>query len=133
MDPLAITASVIAVIGAAKKVNKSLRLLKDVKDAPDGLRDLLDHISRFESFLRASERGVPESDTDAPELRERLLEAKAKLVEIDQFAQYTLTEAGESSKVDRWQWVQKRSVVERFKRQLDEIRQDVMSLTHAGS
>jgi len=133
MDPLSITASVIAVIGVARKVKEVLCLLKDAKNAPDGLSDLFDHVSSFESFLRASESVIPESDTKVSELRERLHEAKAKLVEINQFINYTLTEAGESRKVDRWHWVRKSSVVQRLKRQLDEIRQDVLSLIHAGS
>lgn len=128
MDPLSAAASVIAVVGAAKKVTKALDLLKAVRGAPQGLSDLLGEVSRLEKVLQAIMNVSMESQQPLPQLREVLDEARSKLLELDSLIQYTLTKVGESNKVDRWQWLRKESDVDTLQRKLHAIRQDLIML-----
>lgn len=128
MDPLSAAASVIAVVGAAKKVTKALDLLKAVRGAAQGLSDLLGEVSRLEKVLQAIMNVSMESQQPLPQLREVLDEARSKLLELDSLIQYTLTKVGESNKVDRWQWLRKESDVDTLQRKLHAIRQDLIML-----
>ncbi len=131
MEPLSVTASVVAVIGAARKLSRGVSLLKAAKDSPESLDDLLLHLSGIEEVLQAIQDVSTEPSTVLPGLTRVLDRAKAKFVEMESLIQYTLTEAGESSKVDRWQWLRKRGEVEKLQRQLDALRNDLTALITA--
>ena len=128
MEPLSVTASVVAVLGAARRLSKGVGLLKAAKGAPEGLDDLLLHLSGIEDVLQAIQDISTEPSTVSPGFTRVLNTAKAKFAEMDSLIQYTLTEAGESSKVDRWQWLRKRGEVEKLQRQLDGLRNDLTAL-----
>ena len=128
MEPLSVAASVLAVLGAARRLSKGVGLLKAGKDAPESLNDLLLHVSGIEEVLQALQDVSTESSTVSPGLTRVLGRAKAKFIEMDSLIQYTLTEAGESSKIDRWQWLRKRDEVEKLQRQLDTLRNDLIAL-----
>ena len=51
MDPLSITASLLAVIGAAKAGASGLRKLSSFRKAPSELADLLSELERFQQIL----------------------------------------------------------------------------------
>ena len=51
MDPLSITASLFAVIGAAKAAGSGLRKLSSYRKAPSELADLLSELERFQQIL----------------------------------------------------------------------------------
>jgi hypothetical protein len=46
MDPISITASVIAVIGAAAQTSKALRALYNLRNAPEEVFELTNEVSR---------------------------------------------------------------------------------------
>ena len=124
MDPLSVTASTIAIIGA---VQQGLRVLKAAKGAPEGLNDLLDRVSRFESLLYTIQNVLPASQKGMPGLAKAMGEAQIKLLEVNKLVQYSLTKAGENTKVDYWQWLRKGEIIEKLKRQLDDTRNDLTS------
>ncbi len=128
MEPLSVTASVVAVLGAARRLSKGVGLLKAAKDAPESLDDLLLHLSGIEEVLQAIQDVSTEPSTVSAGLTRVLGRTKAKFVEMESLIQYALTEAGESSKVDRWQWLRKRGEVENLQRQLDALRNDLTAL-----
>ena len=128
MEPLSVTTSVLAVVGAARRLSKGVGLLKAAKDAPESLDDLLLHLSGIEEVLQEIQHVSTEPSAVSPGLTRVLGRTKAKFVEMESLVQYTLTEAGESSKVDRWQWLRKRDEVERLQRQLDALRNDLTAL-----
>ena len=128
MEPLSVTASVVAVLGAARRLLKGLGLLKAAEGAPASLDDLLLHLSGIEEVLQATQDVPTEPSTVSPGLSRVLGRTKAKFVEMESLIQYTLTEAGESSKVDRWQWLRKRDEIEKLRRQLDALRNDLTAL-----
>lgn len=55
---------------------------------------------------------------------------KNKFTEVEALLEYSLTQAGTSSKVDRWQWMRKRGETGKLLNQLDELRTDLMA--HIG-
>ncbi|KAL2055893.1 hypothetical protein ABVK25_003535 [Lepraria finkii] len=50
---------------------------------------------------------------------------KNKFVETEVLVEYSLTQAGTSSKVDRWQWLSKRVEAEKLLSQLNGLRNDL--------
>ncbi len=128
MDPLSATASLIAVTGAARQLNKLLDLLKAVRDAPQGLGDLLSEVFRLKQVLQAILNAFNDSQEPLGQLGNVFDDARSKMLELDSLIQYTLTKVGESTKVDRWQWLMKGGDVETLQRQLHVIRQDLIVL-----
>ena len=128
MEPLSVTASIVAVLGVARRLSKGVGLLKAAKGAPESLDDLLLHLSSIEEVLQAIQDVSTEPSTVSAGLTRVLDRTKEKFVEMESLIQYTLIEAGESSKVDRWQWLRKRDEVERLQRQLDALRNDLTAL-----
>lgn len=133
MDPLSLTASVIAVIGAAQQVGKGLIILKTANDAPQGLDGLLSDISRFELVLDVIKDACSDSVRDTPALMRVLSMAEGKLLEINSLVQYSLTKTGESSRVDRWQWLRRGNEVGKLRHQLCGIQGDLTALIGANS
>lgn len=128
MEPLSVTASVVAVLGVARRLSKGVGLLKAAKGAPESLDDLLVHLTGIEEVLHAIQDVPTEPSTISQGLARVLGRTKAKFVEMDALIQYTLTQAGESSKVNRWQWLRKRDEAEKLQRQLDALRNDLTAL-----
>ncbi len=133
MDPLSLTASVIAVAGAAQQVGKGLNVLKTAKDAPQGLDDLLSDVSRFEIVLEVVKNALSESVRDTPALTRVLSVAQGKLLEVNELVQYNLTIAGKNNKVDRWQWLRRGDEVGRLRTQLYGIQGDLTALISSNS
>ena len=132
-DPLSVTASIIAVVGAANEVTKGLRRLKATKDAPKGLQDLLEDVERLEMVLNCVKSAVLSSGSPPIELATLIGEAGSKLLELRSLIAYTLTKAGASDKVDRWQWLRKGKEVERLKNQLGTIRLNLVALASSAN
>ena len=128
-DPLSVTASIIAVVGAADAATKGLRRLKAAKDAPEGLQDLMLDVAQLEMVLNCVKSSVLSSDSPPIELATLLGEAGSKLLELQSLIEYSLTKAGASDKVDRWQWLRKGNEVERLRNQLGTIRLNLVALT----
>lgn len=129
-DPLSIAAGVIAVLGAARKVSQGLGLLKAAKDAPEGLENLLSRVSSIESVLEAIEKTSMDPENLSPGMLKVLDMTKNKFTEMEALLEYSLTQAGTSSKVDRWQWMRRRGQAGKLLNQLDELRTDLIA--HVG-
>ena len=132
-DPLSVTASIIAVVGAADAVAKGLRRLKAVKDAPEGLQNLILDVAQIEMVLNGIKSVVLNSGSPPIELATLIEEAGSKLLELRSLIEYTLTKAGVSDKVDRWQWLRKGNEVERLRNQLGTIRLNLVALTSSAN
>ena len=132
-DPLSVTASIIAVVGTAHTVTKGLRRLKAAKDAPEGLQDLISDVAQLEMVLNCVKSVVLSSSGPPIELATLIGEAGSKLLEVQSLIGYTLTEAGVSNQVNRWQWLRKGNEVERLRTQLDTIRLNLVTLTSSAN
>ena len=107
-------------------------MLKVIKDAPEGLNDLIEDVSRLE-VLETIKNATSNSQTAMPATETLLAAGRKRLTELDILIEYTLTEAGEDRKVDRWQWARRRSDVGRIRGQLDTIRNDLTLLISTNS
>ena len=123
-DPISIIASVITVLGASKKTAQHLKVLRG---APQGLEDLLSEITKFDSFLQTFRRESWSSDDTDDNLKPLLKEAEKKLVQFNELVEYTLTKAGSSDKVDRWQWPRKQDEIQRLRENLRETRASLVA------
>ena len=132
-DLLSVTASIIAVAGAADAVTKGLRRLKAAKGAPKGLQDLFEDVEQLELVLGCVKSAVLSPGSPPIGLATLVEEAGSKLLELRSLIEYTLTEAGISDKIDRWQWLRKESEVERLRNQLGTIRLNLVAVTSSAN
>ena len=132
-DPLSLAASLIAVGGAAHEVTKGLRRLKAAKDAPEGLNGLVEDVYQLELVLNSIKMAAPSSTSLPYELDMLIQDARSKLLELQSLVEYTLTKAGTSDVVDRWQWLRNGNKVERLRNQMDSIRLNLIALTGSAN
>ena len=121
MEPLSAAASILAVVGAARKAAEGLHRLKAIKNAPKELEDLLLEFSQIEIVLQSYKNLPANFQQVSPNLAAVLGIAENKFDELDKLVHYTLTKAGSNEQVDRLQWVQKRLDAERLRGQLGQI------------
>ena len=122
MDPFSITVGAITLAGAIKKAVGGIKRLKAIQDAPQELQDLLTELSQFEIILQAIEDTANPSESENSSLETLLGGAKVKMVEWESLVEYRLTQAGESSKVDRLRWIGSSKDIDRLRWQLRDIR-----------
>ena len=134
MDPLSITAGVIAVVGAAQDAGKSsLKFLRTVKNAPGELQDLIHEVDQIEAVLEDVKDAVESSQRSSRALNLLLERAKEKLVELDKLIHYELVKPKEVVRVDRVAWATHQKHVVRLREELRNIRHDITAVLAAGS
>ena len=121
MEPLSAAASIIAVVGAARKAAEGLQSLKAIKDAPKELEDLLLEFSQIKIILQSYKNLPTNFQERSSNLAGILRIAENKFDELDNLVHYTLTKAGSNEQVDRLQWVRKRLDTQRLREQLGQI------------
>lgn len=118
MDPLSITAGIIALIGAANQVAVGLNKLASMREAPDAVRALNNEVSDLrlvlddaEPLLRKHERmSRPNAPGDSKFLL-GLEHGKERLAELETLIQNRLfTRMG---KIDRFGWLFEQNKVQR--------------------
>ena len=118
MEPLSAVASILAVVGAARKAAEGIHRLKTFKNAPKELEDLLLEFSQIEIVLQSYTNLPTNLQGRSPTLATVLGIAESKFEELDKLVHYTLTKADSNEQVDRLQWVRKRLNTERLREQL---------------
>jgi hypothetical protein len=132
MDPLSITASVIAVVGAAQESGKvSLKFLRNLKNAPRELQELIDEVTQIGTVLDDVKSAVEAGGKSTPALDLLLKKAAAKLLELEKLIHYELIKAKEDVRVDRVAWATHQKQVVRFQEQLRNIRHDITTVLSA--
>lgn len=104
MDPLSIGASVITVVGVARKVSSLLKRFKALRRADKELDDLIAEVAQFEHVVEAVRNAPWMSNATVEAVTVLLEKANGKLVEFQSLIEYRLTKAGDSDQVDAWQW-----------------------------
>ena len=125
MDSIFIGASVLTILSAARKTSGALKRLKRMRDAPQEFEALLSDIDNFELYLEAIKTAPWSSDIANDGLRKIINDATDKLLNIHKIVEYKLTEAGESSKVDRWQWTNSEKNIQKVKDCIKDIKADL--------
>ena len=136
-DPLSIIASIIAVVGAAEGVAKTLGKIKTIRNAPDELLALINEVSDLKIILSDIQsyviHNIQRPQISPEELRNistLINRARDKLLELDQLIQYRLIKPDSVSdqiKVSRREWLRARSTIERFRQSLRDIRLNIVT------
>ncbi|KAL9117432.1 MAG: hypothetical protein Q9187_006031 [Circinaria calcarea] len=109
MDPLSITAGIIAVLGAGGNVAGGLSKIRELKRAPDGLLQLNNEVTDLQLLVQATDelyRQHNETTAIQQEVVCNALErAKHTVLELEKLIGYTLTkETAAGTEVDRVNW-----------------------------
>ena len=138
MDPLSITVSAIALVGAVEALGKSLRALGKLTTANGELLALLNEIEALKGLLleigwavrdAQGANGLPQSQLSS--ILELLSHTKSTLLELDQLVHYRLIQPqrhGREVKVARVSWLKERAVVKELQ---DRLQSDVLNLSVA--
>ena len=136
-DPLSLTASIIAVLGAAEGVGKTLKRIKNIYNAPTEVLALINEISDLRIIL-SDLQGYITQNTTRPQLPSEQLRhmsvllqrAKDRLLELDQLVEYQLLKPESRSdhiRVSRREWAKAKETVGRFRQSLRDIRLDIVA------
>ena len=136
-DPLSITASIIAVLGAAEGVSKTLAKIKSLRHAPNEILALINEVSDLRIILGEVERYIirdasrPSPSNEQLQTMSTLVEkAKQSLLELDQLVQYRLLKANSrlaAPRVSRHEWAAAKHVIERFRQGLRDTRLNIVT------
>lgn len=137
MDPLSVTASILAVLGAGGEVGKACKKIIDLRDAPDALIALNNEVTDLHILVRDVDDILRQhsriSETDAlPSVISALKRVKATLLRLESLIAYELTTPSGSNgrRLDRSVWLRAESKVQKLK---DDIRADRVALAPALS
>ena len=132
-DPLSITASIIAVVGAAEGVTKTLAKIKSIRNAPDELLALINEVSDLKLIISDIQNHIVIQRAQIPQtelqnISTLIKRAKDKLLELDQLIQYRLVKPeSDQIKVSRREWLRAKAVIERFRQDLRDIRLNIIT------
>ena len=142
-DGLSLVASIIAVLGAADAVGKTLSKVRVLRNAPDELLALNNEISDLTVTLQNVENYLStdliegSSTTSRKEISQSVLHhmsslinrAKDELLQLDQMIHYRFLKSGSFNgdyKVFRVRWARARNTVESHRKSLRDVRQNVV-------
>lgn len=130
MDPLSVTASIVAIVGAGSSLASGLRSIYALKDAPDELLQLneeLFHVQLLVSAIQEScrQRGDRVSAEDQCDklIFMTLKRSRDKVLDVEKLIAYDLTKVtANGDKLDKAAWLRAPSKVRRAKERLLEVR-----------
>ena len=135
MDPLSITAGILAVLGAGGEVGKACKKIIDLRHAPDVLIALNNEVTDLHILVGDADEILRQyseiGGTDAvPSVTSALERIKATLLRLESLIAYDLmTPSGSNgSRLDRSVWLRAESRVQELK---DDIRADRVALASA--
>ena len=135
-DPLSITASVIAIIGAAEGVTKIFEKLRNIENAPSELLALFNEVADLTLVLRSVQNFIRSQNAHGPQISQDQLQhlselvdkAKNKVLQLEEFMEYRLVKPDSTSKnikVARQEWMKAKRTIKEFKQNLRDIRQNI--------
>ncbi|MCJ1402645.1 hypothetical protein MMC11_005865 [Xylographa trunciseda] len=141
MDPLSLTASILAVLTAAGTVASGLKKLQSLKHASDDFLALMTEVSDLQLVLESVNdaiRAQGESGRHlSTSLAKLLLRAKTTLIKLNKIIQKRLTKTQTTSqnelKVARLAWIIKRSAVRILQEELRDIRLNLTTALASGN
>ena len=139
MDPLSLTASIMAVLGAGGSVASSIERIISLRNAPDAILALNNEISDFqlvvgmiqESLQDYESQDSADSTPYAENLESVLVRAREKLLELDMLIQYRLTTPGSQGGLNRIAWVLEQRKVKMIHDEIRSIRINLVAMIGA--
>ena len=136
-DPLSITASVIAVVGAAEGVSKTIAKVKSIQNASNEALALINEVSDLriilydvESYVSQNARWSHSPPEQLDHMTTLLTRAKDQLLQLDKLIQYQLVKpesTDQKIKVSRREWARAKDVIKNFRRSLRDIRLNIVA------
>ena len=135
-DPLSVTASIIAVLGAAEGVSKTLAKIRNLRHAPEELLALINEVSDLRIILGDVQNyvrdnaGFPALQDTLQHLSVLLNRGKEKLLQLDELVQYRLTKpesVTDQIKVSRREWARAKTTIDTFRQDLRDIRLNIIT------
>ena len=132
-DPLSITASIIAILGAAEGVTKAIGSIKHIQNAPAKLLALLNEVADLTVVLRSGQTFVRDQNTQSLNIPQDQLQqistivdrAKDEILRLEKLIEYSLVKpdsTSESIKISRQEWLKAKPKIMEFQQSLREIR-----------
>ena len=137
MDPLSLTASIIAVLGAGSTISRVLRKIQQLKDAPELLLQLHNEITDLYLLIRVVDQlyhgheYFRNQDFDAQQeaICSVLTRAKRDVLELEKLIAYVLTrETDAGAEVDRVAWLRSQWKITEMRNSLRRARYDLHAL-----
>ena len=131
MDPLSLTASLLAILGASGAIAKGLNKIRRLKDAPGILLQLNNEVTDLHLLIRGvDELYTQQSDSTNISLRDivysTLVRAKEALLELEQLISYQWTkETDNGVEVDRSVWIRAQTKIKETKDRIRNVRNDL--------
>ena len=137
MDPLSLTASIIAIIGVGGQAAKAVRKLASLKGAPDLVLALNNEIADLhlvvaaiqDVFKRQQTSGVPFLDNRAREINvdanvtNSLAQANEKVTELDAlYKRFNISISGTNIKFNKATWLREQKRVKRMQEDIKNVR-----------
>ena len=137
MDPLSLTASIIAVLGAGGIVAKGIRRLICLRDIPKSFLLLNNELSDLQTViavvqdLHVQNSQILEAEKPAGIiLYNALKEAKVVVLDLETLIEYALTKVTvHGTRISRKIWIQEESKIQRMKDRIRIVRVDVTTAT----
>ena len=141
MDPLGLTASILAVLTAAGTVSNGLKKLRSLKHASDEFLVLMTEVSDLQIVLEEVNDAIraqgEHGERLSTNLAKLLLRAKITLVKLNKIIQKRLTRAQTTSlnelKVARLAWIMKRPAVKALQEELQGIKLNLTAALASGN
>ncbi|KAL9119292.1 MAG: hypothetical protein Q9187_004154 [Circinaria calcarea] len=134
MDPLSVTAGIVAVVGAASSVGRTLGKLALLRGAPNTIRALNNEIEDLRLLLQEIDTLLRRDiDSSGPPLHQSLSgslqRAKEKLLELEGILEYQIMIVGDhgNATVNRFAWARQQTTVQRIQGDLRSIRLDLVA------
>ena len=136
MDPISLTASIVALVGAGGSVAKGFRKLISLKQVPESLLQLNKEVSDLQLVVSATQELCWQHNESFREprtqphhvLENALKKAKTAILELEVLIAYVLTKAtAGGEKVDHFAWIREESKTKVMKERLRASRMDIMA------
>lgn len=137
MDPLSLTASIIAILGAGSTISRGLRRIQQLKDAPELLLQLNNEITDLYLLIRVVDQLYhghkyfrnQDSDAQQEAICAALTRAKRDVLELEKLIAYVLTrETDAGAEIDRLAWLRSQRKIIEMRNSLQRARGDLHAL-----
>ena len=118
MDPVSVTASILAILSA---VNGGYKVAQTLYNAPRELDSLATETEDFANVIKDI-KDLPETDLVSNSLSPALGRGKTVVEELEKLIAYRLTKASVGLRVDRLEWARHRPEVKDLRKQLKNVR-----------
>ena len=131
MDPLSLTASLLAILGAGGAIAKGLNKIRNLKDAPAVLLQLNNEVTDLHILIRGvdelyNQRGDSINISQRDIIYSTLARAKEALLELEQLISYRWTkETNNGVEVDRSVWIRAQTKMKETKDRIRNVRTDL--------